>query len=392
MSSTQQSTNQSTTTDPIADYDRRLPALIESADKRIQAWIEREGAHVVRSETPYPPLGYYPLPTYIKISPEPKDGEVYEDDQKNLILTAKGLERFAEMLGFSVNHKESGQVKTDDPDNKIQWKTVVVTTNALGEKHERVGTYELDKTEIAKDIIIKLKARVEWAQRNIGGAKDRDIAYDLKRAIQENTITAWMQDKLEKEVGKIWKYRVGRAETGSFTRAIRSTGIPTAFTKEYLAHPFVDKRMMPFPGFFGDQRYQAEQAYNRMYGPPPEPHAPNPVESASPSETVIDAQATRVEPREPWPTEYDGGSQMPSSSSTKPTQRENILADFAASDHQQKVRMMLRESEAKQYPLPKNFSDWNEERMGKVFAMMLDLSDSNAEPEQTGLFGKGGQS
>lgn len=394
---TTHSTNQSPHPTESADQSVQLPALIEKAQTQLAKFLQ-DGAHVLCPiEVTDPPPRFFPKVVCVQLNPDPNAKEVYVKEYgygnkpNQLELTKIGLMKLSDTLGVTWDVDRSRRLDTGADPDICSYKAVGYIEDYLGTRKTISGEKHLSLGTIRDALILSKTKMVDGYCRKLEKGDEQGIPFKWKLAIKEGRTEELMASEVRAELIQKRQFLPELAETGAKLRAIRSKGFRTTYTAEELKKPFVDVRMMPIDR--PELRYRGEEAYNRMYGPPPEPYTPKPVEPASPSETVIDAQATRVEPREPWPTEYDGGSQMPSSSSSaKPTQRENNLIDWGAADHQQKVEILQHLAKAKDYPLPKNFPGWNAERMTAVYTMLLDLAPLNPDSEQTGLFGKGGQS
>lgn len=345
-----------------SSYEQKLPALIDTAKRQLEEWGGGK-AHVLRSTSLLPPIGHYPHFVYTTIDPDPKNGQVYEDEQKKLSLTAKGLEKIAGMLGYDVDYEHSGRIDDGSNPNIVRWRTVLIATNEIGEKRNMVGTYELDLNDVVEEIKAKLRDRVEYAKRVIGKKDEEKLSKDLFYAVKGGKENEWMRAKAEKEYLRIRRHKTRRAETGSFTAAIRSSGMPTSFTKEELAKPFVDIRMLQFPGFFQGNGAQAQHANSSLYG------TARP-EKVEPKETVIEANATA------WEEGKQAEEVMQEQPTGKPTERENLLADFDACEVDQQIKVVMEVAKRNKWPMAlraDEMKSWKPEVLRSIFTMILDF-------------------
>lgn len=403
----QQTTNQSqaSTNTGNAGPEAQLPALVEKAKGQLEEYL-KNGAHVLCPlQVTDPPMGYYPKVVAVTIDPNPAAKEVYVKDKgfggkpDTLELSKIALMKLADTIGVTWDERLSRRIDDGSNPLKVTYKAVGYIEDYLGNRRTVDGTKTIDLDAIRDDLINTKTKIADAYKEKMGTSDEKDVPYKWRQAFKEGRVDQFITDMVRDELIKKRLFLFELAETGAKLRAIRNKGVRTTYTAAELAKPFVDVRYLPLHPT-PERRYQAERAYDHLYGAPPTHQAPSsadPQATASPHDRparqpeTIDATWTTGGTEHEFPT-ADAHKASPQSEPTPPPEPPgrlaSDLADFAAMEPAEQASRIQELGTKKKFPVPKNLDSWSAAKRLSFYEMLLKYEEDG----QSEMFGKGGQS
>lgn len=192
----------------------------------------RGGAHVLISQAKIAQISpmFQVRLERVDLSPNPDDRDIFQlpgtyNDPK-YGLSARGLYKLARAAGIQL---AGADIKTATQ-SYVLAQAKVKKRNESGEWIWAEGSYELDLEIVEEDLYADYAAKFERAQKNPRG-KGADYAPKSDEECRQKARTGAM---------KIRRYKVQRAETGAYCRAIRAMlGISGEFRQEDFKKPFI---------------------------------------------------------------------------------------------------------------------------------------------------------
>jgi len=183
---------------------------------------------------------HQPVVEYVKLSPDPKDGDVYYHFESKLYPIAKqGLMKLSVCAGLAWDPMQTKRVDDRKDRNYIAYQAVGGVRKTDGSMVWFKAEYDLDFEVIEEE----LRAGYERKARDSGEKLTSDD--DRKRYVD----FCVNRDLLHKR-----KHKIALAESGAMNRVVRSLlGLKAGYTKQELGKPFVVARIVFKPDYSDPQ-------------------------------------------------------------------------------------------------------------------------------------------
>jgi len=192
-----------------------------------------QGANVLMPSTMIGGLSEFHQPVIeaVQLSPNPSEGDVYEDKQNNKFrLTKQALVKLSNCAGVSWHPYETKRV-----DNRVD--RDYVAYQAVGGIRKADGSSIAFKAEYDMDFeVIEEELRTQYTAKASKGTEEQKKKY--------------IEDSVRREMLFKRKHKVKLCEAGAMNRVIRSLlGLKNGYTTAELQKPFVTVRIVIRPDY-----------------------------------------------------------------------------------------------------------------------------------------------
>ena len=332
-----------------------------------------QGANVLMPSTMIGGLSEFHQPVIeaVQLSPNPADGDVYEDKQNNKFrLTKQALVKLSNCAGVSWHPYETKRVDNRMDRDYVAYQAVGGIRKADGSSIAFKAEYDMDFEVIEEELRAQYTARAQ---------KGND---DAKRK--------YIEEGVRKELLFKRKHKVKLCEAGAMNRVIRSLlGLKGGYSAAELQKPFVTVRIVIRPDYTDkDVRRQmmsaAVKSMTGIYGDSGNGSSDCAKYDDFEGETIdiphdedgyVPTEVPAPEAQAPEP------QQQPGSGNQKSIQEQEI--DFSNCEKDEQLKILETLIKRKAYDtgkFPKPMTEFSEANRTSLFRKLLTLPDASQQP------------